>query len=1222
MKPIDIKDKIPKELFEKLTIDKFTPPQELAIKKGLLDGKNLVVASPTASGKTLIAEIACVKNILEKGGKAIYLTPLKSLASEKYNEFKEKYPFLNIMLSIGDYDSSDPWLQKADIIVCSNEKLDSLIRHNVPWLHEINTIVIDEIHVLDQPDRGPTLEILITRLKEFCKNAQIIALSATIQNAKELAEWLNANLVKSNYRPVELEYGVYLDGKLYFEDKTIDLPEAKIPEHQIIKDTLNMKKQILIFLSSRRNAEAVAKNAKTVVERYLTKEEKEKLQKISDEILHVLESPTKQCEVLSECVKHGVAFHHAGLVGKQQRMIEEAFKQGLIKLIAATPTLCLDASVEIWDGMKNVKVSEMKHNSVWALSKDKLLQIHPKQVNILEAPKEMVELITTSGDRITLTKNHKILIKRGKKKLLIPASEVEAGDKVALAGNLRMEGMSVKWSDFLRDKKVPFDDLEPNEDVFYFIGAMLGDGYSGAELNNDKLILKGSPCIVGEDKEVFDRIKKLLNKYKIHYRERHSSYGVPELIISKSNWLREFLARCGVVKGEEKFINEKLLMAKKEFLAHLIQGLFDTDGCVEKKTLRISFSSNSFKLIHSLKRALLRYGIVTSYRKRKCGEIKIGARKYETKENFELYIQHRESILKFYQQIGFGIKRKQKELEKIVKRIKNNIVSVSCKKCGYTLPTEIFTGRNSSQKKWGKQRLKIITLLGKEKELPSSEIRRKLGFVPWKKERRLNTHFILIERKRKGKHVIWKLNSLGKWVYKNVIKGNKSIKDAIGDRCPICNAKLKKNLKGTWKKEDFEGDIYWCKLKEIHKVAPTTDKVYDIVLSNGNHDHLFVANGFIVHNSFGVNLPSHTVLVRDLKRYSPEYGSNWIPVLEVQQFFGRAGRPKFDKEGRALMIARSEIEKDEIFEKYVKGEPEEIYSKLSAEPILRMQVLGLIATGEISNKKNLLNFFSKTFFAYQYSDIKRIEVKLDKIIKLLIDYGFLIKHKDKILPTQIGKRVAELYIDPESAHLLIEKIKTKRKSEIFWLHAICSCTEMFPLLKVSPKEFNDFQKIYLDFANELDEPNPWDLNYETWINAFKTALMLFDWINEKTEARILEEYKETPGVLRNRIYIADWLLYSAYELARIMKAKELLLPLNKLRLRVKNGIKEELLNLLQLEGIGRVKARKLYRAGIKKISDIKKVPQEKLAEIIGPKTALKVKKQVEKNLNSKQTTIN
>jgi helicase len=333
-------------------------------------------------------------------------------------------------------------------------------------------------------------------------------------------------------------------------------------------------------------------------------------------------------------------------------------------------------------------------------------------------------------------------------------------------------------------------------------------------------------------------------------------------------------------------------------------------------------------------------------------------------------------------------------------------------------------------------------------------------------------------------------------------------------------------------------------------------------------------------------------------------------VLEVQQMFGRAGRPQYDKEGRALTIARNETEKDEIFEKYIKGEPEEIYSKLSAEPILRMQTLGLIASGEINSKESLLKFFSKTFFAHQYQNLEQIELKLDKVISQLVDYDFLMALGKKIAPTLLGKRVAELYIDPDSAHQILEALGKKKYSNIFYLHLICSCTEMFPLLRVSSKEFSELQAKYAQFSEELEEPNPWDLGYENWLNAFKTALLLLDWIDEKSEADLLERYGETPGALRTRLFVSDWLLYSATELARIKKIPESLLPLRKLRLRVQSGVREELLNLLRLEGIGRVRARKLFRAEIKTVSDVKKAPEEKLTALLGKKTAEKIKAQV------------
>ena len=214
-----IKNDIPKELYEILEkeITKLRPAQEKSIKKGLLKGENLLVCTPTASGKTLIAELAALKSIIEGKGKAIYIVPLKALASEKYKDFKRKYnKIAKIALSIGNIDSADPFLADYDLIVSTSEKLDSLIRHHSPWLASIATIIIDEIHLLNDAERGPTLEILITILKQLLKDVQIIGLSATIGNAEELAEWLDADLIVDDWRPVKLHKGIYFDGKIEF----------------------------------------------------------------------------------------------------------------------------------------------------------------------------------------------------------------------------------------------------------------------------------------------------------------------------------------------------------------------------------------------------------------------------------------------------------------------------------------------------------------------------------------------------------------------------------------------------------------------------------------------------------------------------------------------------------------------------------------------------------------------------------------------------------------------------------------------------------------------------------------------------------------------------------------------------------------------------------------------------------------------------------------------
>ena len=222
MKLKHLKDKIHKEFFkvlEEIGIEELRPAQEKAIKAGLLDGKNLLVCTPTASGKTLVAELAMLNTILNSGGKGVYIVPLKALATEKFEEFKKKYSHLiRIALSIGDFDSADPFLVDYDLIITTSEKLDSLIRHRSPWLAMVKVVIVDEVHLLNDVSRGPTLEVLITILRQVLKRVQIICLSATIGNPEELAEWLDANLVIDNWRPVKLKKGVLIDDEVRFVD--------------------------------------------------------------------------------------------------------------------------------------------------------------------------------------------------------------------------------------------------------------------------------------------------------------------------------------------------------------------------------------------------------------------------------------------------------------------------------------------------------------------------------------------------------------------------------------------------------------------------------------------------------------------------------------------------------------------------------------------------------------------------------------------------------------------------------------------------------------------------------------------------------------------------------------------------------------------------------------------------------------------------------------------
>ncbi len=215
-----IQNKVPAEVYEvlkKRNIEELRPAQAKAINAGLFEGKNLLVCTPTSSGKTLIAELAALNLIFHNNGKAVYIVPLKALANEKFREMKKDFGHLiKIALSIGDADSSEPHLSKYDLIITTSEKFDSLIRHHAEWISQLKCVIVDEIHILNDVSRGPTIEIVITILKHFLKNPQIIGLSATIGNPKELAQWLDAELIVDDWRPVELKKGVYADGKIEF----------------------------------------------------------------------------------------------------------------------------------------------------------------------------------------------------------------------------------------------------------------------------------------------------------------------------------------------------------------------------------------------------------------------------------------------------------------------------------------------------------------------------------------------------------------------------------------------------------------------------------------------------------------------------------------------------------------------------------------------------------------------------------------------------------------------------------------------------------------------------------------------------------------------------------------------------------------------------------------------------------------------------------------------
>jgi helicase len=352
IKELPLHDAAKEVLIESGVTDLF-PPQQDAIYAGALEGKNLVLASPTASGKTLIAELCAMKHVLELNGKVLYLSPLRALASEKYESFR-KYSAIrknngnriSIGISTGDYDSSDPWMGKHDVIVTTNEKADSLLRHRAKWVNEISLVIADEVHLLNDASRGPTLEVVLARLMQVNPDTQLIVLSATIKNVNEVANWLKAIAVTTNWRPVTLREGVFLYDEILFKDGGAQKIDKKVkdPTQNLAFYTVKAGGQALVFAGTRRNAINLAKKLVGTIKPLISKPLKRSLKKLSEQVF-VSGARTRISEQLAECVQSGVAFHHAGLGGGHRKLIENAFKEGKIKILTATPTLAFGVNL-------------------------------------------------------------------------------------------------------------------------------------------------------------------------------------------------------------------------------------------------------------------------------------------------------------------------------------------------------------------------------------------------------------------------------------------------------------------------------------------------------------------------------------------------------------------------------------------------------------------------------------------------------------------------------------------------------------------------------------------------------------------------------------------------------------------------------------------------------------------------------------------------------------
>jgi helicase len=353
--------------YESAGIEELYPPQEAAVEAGICEGDRVVAAVPTASGKTFVAELAMVT----ADGPALYIVPLRALAREKYESFSE-LPGVSVGISTGDYDATDETLADHDVVVATSEKVDSAIRNGASWVDDLACVVVDEVHLLGAAGRGPTLEVTLATLQRRTPDVQVVALSATVDNPDEIAAWLDAALVESDWRPVDLRTGVYdpgdadgdvdeagrrdADGELgtasaderpvpqvAFDDGTT-LPVDVGPDEDSTAATVALAAeavanggQCLAFVRSRREAAALA-------------------ERLADADLGLGAAPSLADDVdslgstdtdrrLADCVRSGVAFHHAGLRSSHRALVEEAFRRRELSVICATPTLAAGVNV-------------------------------------------------------------------------------------------------------------------------------------------------------------------------------------------------------------------------------------------------------------------------------------------------------------------------------------------------------------------------------------------------------------------------------------------------------------------------------------------------------------------------------------------------------------------------------------------------------------------------------------------------------------------------------------------------------------------------------------------------------------------------------------------------------------------------------------------------------------------------------------------------------------
>ncbi|NHN43447.1 ATP-dependent DNA helicase [Halorubellus sp. JP-L1] len=423
-------------------IEELYPPQSEAVEAGVTEGANVVASVPTASGKTLVAQMAMLSKVAE-GGTALYIVPLRALASEKAEEFREFEAFgVDIGVSTGNYEGTSEWLAEKDVVVATSEKVDSLVRNNASWLGDVSCVVADEVHLVDDRERGPTLEVTLAKLRQLTSDLQVVALSATVGNADVVAEWLDAELVDSDWRPIELKKGVHYGSALHFdgddEEREVRVRSGEKAEMALVRDALEDGGSSLVFVNSRRNAEAAARRLGDTVAPFLTDDERERCEELAADIRDV--SDTETSDDLADAVANGAAFHHAGLASEHRSLVEDAFRARTLKAVSATPTLAAGVNTPA----RRVVVRDWQRYTGSGMEPLPVLEVH-QMMGRAGRPG-----LDPYGEAVLLAKSHEDLERLSEE--YVRADPEELRSKLVAEPALRMHVLSTVASGFARSR--------------------------------------------------------------------------------------------------------------------------------------------------------------------------------------------------------------------------------------------------------------------------------------------------------------------------------------------------------------------------------------------------------------------------------------------------------------------------------------------------------------------------------------------------------------------------------------------------------------------------------------------------------------------------------------------------------------------------------------------------------------------------------------------------